>query len=351
VWQRLLDLRSRIARSDEQHLLSRIDADLTYLRALLGERQAISDYVQLTQGCPARGWPEEHIQRVAEKVRSRLAAQGIEWGAETLLQLEEAEGLLEPDVAIEVIRSQAEGLEPTIRKVTGSDAAYDLSIVSVDVDEYWSYWLDGEGMRVRMRINLRRARFTSVRARQFAAHEILGHALQYSSLAAHCAAEDVPWVRVLSVHAQHQVLFEGVGQTLPLLALPADDAVATRIYLDHYLELVRAEIHLGINAGTSVQDCVERARRRVPFWTGGDVADALGDRSANPLLRSYLWAYPAGIDWFVALAESGRGAVPAVMQAAYRNPLSPQDLANLWPEGPPIGGPGSAQRERARRSR
>ena len=69
-----------------------------------------------------------------------------------------------------------------------------------------------------------------------------------------------------------------------------------------------AELHLMINAGTSVADCAAHARRRIPWWTSNDIANELTDRSTDPFLRSYLWSYPAGIDWFTALADTADDA-------------------------------------------
>ena len=84
----------------------------------------------------------------------------------------------------------------------------------------------------------------------------------------------------------------------------------------------------------------------MPFWTDATIADLLADRGANPLLRSYLWSYPAGLDWFAALADRAATVAPEVLRAAYREPLTPDDLAALWPTGPPIGGPGGTVRLR-----
>ncbi|MBB5917650.1 hypothetical protein BJY24_006562 [Nocardia transvalensis] len=81
-------------------------------------------------------------------------------------------------------------MEPAVRAATGSTAPYDLSIETVDIDAHWSYWLDGAGQKPRLRINLRNARFTEAVARQFALHEVLGHALQFASISARCASED-----------------------------------------------------------------------------------------------------------------------------------------------------------------
>jgi hypothetical protein len=107
------------------------------------------------------------------------------------------------------------------------------------------------------------------------------------------------------------------------------------VRLDHYLQLVRANLHVAINGTDSITSCVRYAREHVPFWSDEEISDVLTDRSVNPLLRSYLWSYPAGIDWFVNLAEAGSPASP-VLQASYREPLRPADLTALWPDGPPL---------------
>ena len=48
----------------------------------------------------------------------------------------------------------------------------------------------------------------------------------------------------------------------------------------------------------------------------------------------------------VSAAANSAGVACEVLHAAYRDPLSPGDLMALWPEGPPIGGPGRAFRVR-----
>lgn len=70
------------------------------------------------------------------------------------------------------------------------------------------------------------------------------------------------------------------------------------------------------------------------------IADLLIDRGADVQLRSYLWAYPAGFDWFANLADAAPEIRQRILYAAYGDPLTPEDLAALWPNGPTIGGPG-----------
>ncbi|MBF6412638.1 hypothetical protein [Nocardia cyriacigeorgica] len=329
--------------TDEPALCQRVHADIAYLRALMGERLQLDTYVRATQGCPANGWPDTYIKEKGEIAREAVAAFGVTWGENTRRELAEVEGVLEPEKAPDAICAAAAEYEPAVRRATNTTADYELTIEAADVDAYWAYWLDGAGHRVRLRLNTRNASYTAVQARQFALHEVLGHGLQSAAIAARCATEDVPWVRLLSVHGPQQVLLEGWAQAAPLFITPDDPALVARVRLEHYAQLVRAELQLAINAGTSVEDCASRAQSRIPWWTDGYIADLLADRSTNPQLRTYMWAYAAGIDWFVNLADSASPAAEAVLVHAYRSPLTPAELQQLWPEGPTIGGPGSSR--------
>ncbi|WP_308165860.1 hypothetical protein [Actinomadura sp. NEAU-AAG7] len=336
VYRRLIELRERAEGVD--CLAGRLDADIAYLGALLGEHRPLAEYVQVTQGCGAAGWSAEYVTAIGERARTALAGLGVGWGAVTDTELNEAEGPLDLDAAPEEIRQASDRFEPAVRKATGSTAPFELHIETADVDAYWAYWLDGAGNSVRLRLNLRNAVFTEVGARRFAFHEVLGHGLQSSSWT-ETVKGSVPWVPLMSVHALQQVLLEGLAQTLPLFISPDDQALIARIRLDHYIQLVRAELHLGLDDGVPIRDLADHARRRVPWWRDAVIADALTDRR-DPQLRTYLWSYPAGIDWFVHLADADTATQSEVLRAAYSTPLTPADLVSLWPDGPVIGGPG-----------
>ncbi|WP_141579363.1 hypothetical protein [Actinomadura sp. WMMA1423] len=341
VYQRLTDLRARTVEAGAARLTARLTADLAYLGALLGEHPPLNDYVQATQGCAAAGWQDGYITHRGEQARQALETLGIGWGPDTARELNAVEGPIEIDEAPDAIRQAAADYEPAVRQITGSQAPFNLTVETTEVDAYWAYWLDGAGDQVRLRLNLRRASFTKVAARQFALHEVLGHGLQGASWSARAAAHEVPWVRLMSVHAPQQVLLEGLAQALPLFIAPDDELLATRTKFDHYNQLVRAELHIALNEGSSVTELADHARFRMPWIRDAAIADLLTDRGANPQLRSYLWAYPAGLDWFANLAEADKPTRTNVLQAAYRDPLTPSELEALWPAGPTIGGQAS----------
>ncbi|MBL7492793.1 hypothetical protein I6A60_15480 [Frankia sp. AgB1.9] len=344
VLGRLTDLHAEAERNGDQACVDQVRAHLAYLGALLGERAPLTDYVAATQGCPTAGWSEDYITEIGDRARHALGDLDLGWDAATAERLDEIEGPVDGADAPELIRAAAGEMESKVRALTGTSTPYNLTIETAEVDAYWAYWLDGAGPDVRLRFNLRNAAFTKVRIRQFAQHEILGHALQYATYA---AQGNVTWPRLLAVHLPHQVLCEGLAQAMPLFIAPDDAALIARVRLDHYLQLVRTELHRAINTGATATDCAAHARSRVPFWTDNAIGDMLTDRSADPQLRSYLWAYPAGIDWFVNLADNADAdTVGKVFRAAYTQPLTPHDLTSLWPSGPSIGGPGAPVRLR-----
>lgn len=345
VWQRLDELGRRAG--DEPVVARTIGAHLAYLSHVLGHRPPLDEYLRATQGCPAAGWPEDHVEAVGERARAALDELGVAWGPRTTDDLAAIEQPLDVEQARAGVELEAAKVEPAVRALTGATAPYHVKIEIVEVDDYWSYWLDGAGSTARLRFNLRHARFTDARLRTFALHELLGHALQCASFAQTAARREVPWVRTFAVQTGYQVMLEGLATALPLFFTPKDSHVVARARLAHYLHLVNAELHRALEAGAGIRECVGHARARIPWATEAELGDTLADRGSDPLLRSYLWSYPAGTDWFVALADTAPPAtVETVLRACYADPLTPDDLAALWPEGPAIGGPGAPVRLR-----
>jgi hypothetical protein len=299
----------------------------------------LSSYVLRTQGCAVNGWSRTYVQQRGEALQAKLAAIGISWDAQTDERLAEREGHLVLEDARDAIAAAAAEYEPLVRALTGSDADFNLTIEVVTLDEYWAYWVDGIGSDVRLRINLRNAKFTKIQAQQFALHEVLGHGLQCASFSQTCANTPVEWVRLSSVHSQQQVLLEGLAQALPLFVAPHDKDLRLRVEFAHYLQLVLSELHVALNSDVPLQTCIDTVRQAVPFWDDAKIGDFLQDRGTNPLFRSYMWAYPAGFDWFVQLAETGdQDLISRVFRPAYQAPLTPAELESLWVGGPRIGG-------------
>ncbi|MGH3830075.1 MAG: hypothetical protein ACRDRS_06415 [Pseudonocardiaceae bacterium] len=331
--ERLESLAVAAEQQGNSELTTAIQSNIAYLRAILGERLSLSEYIKATQGSEIGRWRPDYLDERRAIALEQLDTIGIAWNKETRAEVENFEGALSITDVPDALRQEAARLLPDLRKATGTTAGYELSIELVDIDAYWAYWVDVVRDQAHLRLNRKNSSFTPTRIRQFAVHEILGHALQCASFYATCTKGPTSWLRKFSVFGNHQVLFEGLAQALPLFIAPDDYRLLAHVYLDHYLQLVRAELHVAINDGTGVQECATLARRLVPFWTNSNIADMLADRSVDPLLRSYLWSYPAGVDWFVALAEDAPDSTrQAVLRACYEAPRTPAQLHALWPE-------------------
>ena len=334
----LTQLRIEADAQDQQALRTQLDAHIAYLGALIGQQLPLDEYISATQGCMPRGWTRDYLDERARTAKDALRSLGIAWDEHTGTNLRGASEQLPADDVDSIIAEYAGKHESSIRQLVDTTAVFNLTIEDVEVDTYWSYWLDGAGHDTRLRINKNKTSFSRVDAYRFALHEVLGHALQYSSLTAQAESHTVEWPRMLAVHCPHQVLFEGLAQVLPWVASPDDEIIRARTRVDHFMNLVRGQLHILINNGATVTDCRDVARRQVPWWTNEEVARELQDRSRNPQLRSYLWSYPAGMDWFIRLVEAGGTTPTEVLREAYKRPLTPSELHELWPAGPLVGG-------------
>jgi hypothetical protein len=334
----LTRLRSQTEAQGQSVLSAHLDAHIAYLSALIGQQGPFDEYIVTTQGCAPRGWTWDYVEQRARIAQDALGSLGIAWDEHAWTNLcSVSEQLRAGEVSV-AITEYADKYESNVRRLVDTNADFNLTIEDVEIDAYWAYWLDGAGHDARLRINKKNASFSRVDAYRFALHEVLGHALQYSSLTTQAESNTVEWPRILAVHCPHQVLFEGLAQVLPWIASPDDEIVVARTRADHFTNLIRGQLHILINSGTSATDCRDLAHRQVPWWTNEAIARELYDRSRDPQLRSYLWSYPAGIDWFVRLVEAGGTTPTEVLREAYKRPLTPSELHELWPTGPVIGG-------------
>ncbi|MDQ3765359.1 MAG: hypothetical protein M3460_29010 [Actinomycetota bacterium] len=265
---------------------AQLDAHIAYLRALIGEQLPFDQYISLTQGCKPRGWTQDYIEQRASIAKDALMPLGVSWDEHTWKNLRAvSEQLPVAEVGAAIVQ-YARKYESGVRRLIDTATDFNLSIEDVEIDAYWSYWLDGAGHDARLRINKNNASLSRIDAYRFALYEVLGHALQYSILTAQAGASTVEWTRILAVHFPHQILFEGLAQVLPWIALPDDEIVICRTRIDHFVNLVRGHIHILINSGATAEDCRDLAYRQVPWCTDEEIAanftTAAGTHCSSP---------------------------------------------------------------------
>jgi len=317
-------------------------AHLAYLSCVLGERPDLDTYMRDTQGCGTAGWSEDYVVDLGDRARKAYADLGVNWGPSLADEVFQLETPMTLERAAEQVIVLADEAEPAVRALTGTTATYDVDVQVVDIDDYWAFWVDGSGHASRLRFNQRNAVFTEDGLRFFAQHELLGHALQCSSFAQTAENEDVDWVRTLTVHLPYQPLLEGLATAWPIYTEPDNQPLMAKAKLNHYMHIVRGEVHRAINAGHPLRAVADHVLARAPWMSLDQIGNLMSDRGTEPLLRSYLWSYTAGTDWFMALGEQADAeTIKTVLTACYHHPLTPTELAELWPAGPTFGGDGA----------
>jgi hypothetical protein len=177
----------------------------------------------------------------------------------------------------------------------------------VNVDAYWKYWVDGNSARFRLRINSQRGTFGRSELVQFVYHELLAHCCQMAAFHKSIQEKQIALFHgCTTVHGPEQFLFEGLAQSLPLF-LRNEDALdpllIARIRLAHFRSLVNHNVHIMINSGSTIEQCVKYVEDWVPFGNRGLIAHGLHSISNNCLFRCYQFVYPLSMDFFVSLAE------------------------------------------------
>lgn len=305
----------------------RLTAHETYLRALMGQQFSFDAYVAATQAVLPATLPDRQLRAARTVAETQLAELGVNPNGSIDDQLSALDPPLPFDTVEQTFRSMLDEHRHSLEDVIGQPVPFELTIEDVEVDEYWSYWVDGAGTEFRLRLNRKRGSFTRVECLQFTFHELLAHCGQMKAWATHIAAGNLPrYFGLTTVHAPEQVMLEGLAQTLPLL-IPneamTDPVLAVRLALMRHRLMIDNNLHCMINTGATVERCASYHEH----WSlGSSTRRAITDlaaRGAGPLYRSYLYAYPAGCELFWSAHERLRPEQQAeLVRACYRGPQS-----------------------------
>jgi hypothetical protein len=287
----------------------RLTAHETFLRALMGQKFNFETFINKTQGIPAEPFSIEYIKQRRGILREALEKVGIKFDANTVKNLVAKDRPIPLNELEENFRalyaSQRKYLDQPIQR----DGRFRLRIEFVNLREYWGYWVDGKGIQFRLRFNRHNLveGYTHSEAVQFVYHELLAHCCQMAVWRTRISEEKIPrYFGLTTVHSQEQFLLEGLAQALPLFVksdLTQSPIFLSRLLLGHFRSLINNNVHIMINNGATVEDCVRYASRYAPFVRSSQLAEGLASRSNNPLYRSYEFVYPRSFDVFLRLAE------------------------------------------------
>jgi hypothetical protein len=325
-----------LVHDDKSPAAKRLSAHETYLRALMGEKTSFPDYILNTQGIPVRVFSNTYLAKRRGGLERMLAELNISFDDKT------PDAFRQKEKSVPISRSPNEfsSMLTTHRKyveaITSTKFAFDIKMEFVSLDKYWTYWVDGVTNKFRLRFNRHKIKhpFTRSQVTQYVYHELLAHCGQMSGWRSQIKAGKLAkYFGLTTVHSPEQFLLEGVAQTLPLFIKNADTEdpfLRARVYLSHYRSLVNNNVHIMINDGRSIEECVAYVARHIPYEADADIAPGLASRANNILFRSYQFVYPSSFDFFVDCAERlPDHAARQLISTTYRWPCTFDQLTHL----------------------
>jgi hypothetical protein len=357
----------------DQLVIQRLSASATYLRALLGERLPLQEYLQQTMGITPRIFDEETLLALQRRVATSLVDAGeVEssrmfsdqaaaqrFQHEFLIRDESKlprqfafylekwigplRGLLTelfPGLVVSVILSpdgmtrQAWTLSDTGAPNVGD--RYDVRVQFAKENAYWKNWISGNlsEREITLRINTHpRHVWYQGTPEVLVLHEYCGHAAQlilwHDRLRRHVLPQ---FLGILTVHFPDQFLLEGLAEAMPYV-LPGRVTLEKRSIamreLQYYTLLVMNNVHVIANGKDGEEAALGYAAERLPFTALDTLRAEVRARTLDPTFRAYQYVY--GIAKHTLLQYHNQMASDAwrgFLAFVFSQPSSAQQLAD-----------------------
>ena len=314
-------------------------AQEAFLRNLMGEHWDFFDYIEATQGFTPRLFTEQELSAQRNEMTEALSDLDITDDANLEKNLEAADDKI-PEAEIgrfyrRIADRNTEVLEPII----GTVPYFNFKVEFADVDAYWSNWVDGEKMDYRLQFNRRNVKEHLVGPSSLLAfHEISSHLLQAAILNRQIGQGTVPrCMGLTTVHGPEQFQSEGLAQSLTYFLDTADSQnpfLIAKREISQYKWMVDNNLHIMINTGSTIEECVTYGREYMPFKPRIQIAHSLSSKVNNPQFRCYEHVYGASAFFFKEIAQRADGQQKtALLNRIYNEwliaPLNPADSISV----------------------
>jgi hypothetical protein len=133
-----------------------------------------------------------------------------------------------------------------------------------------------------------------------------------------------------TVHGPEQFQSEGLAQSLTyFLDTPEsrNPFLVAKREITLYKRMIDNNLHIMINTGRSVEECIAYGKERMPFRTPEGIAHSLASKVNNPQFRCYEHVYGAGSAFVKNLArQTNDQQKQAVLKRVYNEWLSADEL-------------------------
>ncbi len=317
----------------DSYALSKLRSHLTCLRAICGQRFGITDYVDATQGFRPTPYPEDVLRALRDELDGDAGRLGTTFEAVARNEIAD-EDRAGPDRTgiVNAFTDALDRYKSGFVDAFGVDLDFNLDFEFVEVDAYWSYWMDGKRDRLRLRFNRSDRTYPTSEVSQLCLHELIGHCGQFHGWRRQIVDGVLPpFHGVTAVHSLEQLHLEGLAQGLPFL-LPETEGTLVRLRAkkDLLRQMLLNNCYLGAEQGANVETVFSQYTSMMPVTDMDRLIKDVGDQQRNPVLRTYMFSYPKGFELVHRIGQGGPPeAVKSFIQRSYRAPMAVAEIATL----------------------
>lgn len=209
-----------------------------------------------------------------------------------------------------------------------------ISVSVVKEDQYWLNWASGDrenGFELKVNTHPRhRGKWTPGKLQIMPIHEVAGHFAQMTGwLNAIDNDELIEALGLTSTHDPQQFTTEGIAQTLPLYVPAIGELLSDEAWFEFELgglrEMVYNNVHYWANEGPYDESkLVEYIQRFLPAEPEEEIKKEIRERTQDPLLQTYRYAYGIGFYWHRRWADNlTTTAKKRLLRVIYSQPLTP----------------------------
>ena len=322
----LLDTGRRLiaASAGNRGVADKLSGHLAVLEALLGRVTPLHDYVTQTQNFTIQRFSMSQIDGLRQ--RAEAAARACHSNLQSMVFEKSPFGeaiIADTDEVKALFNERFEAFRSEIEVLTGQTNTFEIEVSFVEIDEYWRFWVDGQGDRFRLRFNRFRDGFSISQIDQFVLHELIAHCGQASGWRNEIMAGRLnPIHGLTAIHTWEQGHLEGLAQAIPLfLDQGISKELRARVLKDALRQALLHNAYIDTEAGMPPDQALANCDEVLPVEKRMRFYKTLADQKRHPQLRAYMFSYSTGL---LALLEAlGRDDFDRTefLRKSFRRPL------------------------------
>ena len=294
---------------------AQVEASYWYAKKQAGYKIDTFEYIEMTQTFEPEYFPESLLETLSKRLLAHAGELTGSSDPATMEKWREANSLSR-EGATNLFREKAAQAARRVRHFTGLYFDTDFDVEPADANEYWWVWAntDPNTGRFLLRQNFSEERhkiWTVGKTEELGWHEGYHQARMARRRELIRRGKLHPFFGLTTVHGPEAAVDEGLGQTLVYFVPGAYESLSPegRLRVDESVlrSMVYGNIHLRINdprENLSSSQVVKDIRKYIPWEPKKIIEEEVKDRTTDPLLQTYRYAYALGVRMMLLYADN-----------------------------------------------